>query len=82
MVETLWVKKGHVCHNWVWWDGGASSAVSGLLESTTLSYHIQSGFHKYVKNVMHLLNVAMAVGNKQWKPNYSKWISCDMLQRD
>lgn len=82
MVETLWVKKGHVCHNWVWWDGGVSSAVSSLLESTTLSYHKQSGFLKYVKNVMHLLNVAMAVGNKQWKPNYSKWIYCDMLQGD
>lgn len=63
MFETLWVKKGHVCHNWVWWDGGVSSAVSGLLESTTLSYHKQPGFHKYVKHVMHLLKVAMAVGN-------------------
>lgn len=65
MFETFWVKKGHVCHNWVWWGGGVStsSAVSGLLESTTLSYHKQPGFHKYVKNVMHLLNVAMAVGN-------------------
>lgn len=62
-----------------WW---CKSAVSSLLESTTLSYHKQPGFHKYVKNVMHLLNVAMAVENKQWKPNYSKWISCDMLQRD